>query len=1153
MTVDQLRASDPAVSAWVGASAGTGKTHVLTGRVLRLMISGTTPDKILGLTFTKAAAAEMSNRIQARLARWATMAEAGLVAELSELQGMPPEPDQMIRARKLFAQVLDVPGGLKIQTIHAFCQSLLGRFPIEAGQAPHFEVLDDRTAAEYLRSARDAILMEARAQARGPLARALARISERGTENTFTTLIGELIRERAHLGRLLGHFTTLPGLEVATRRALGLEASATVENLLAAACAEDAFDRPKLKFAADVLAEGTKTDVEKAEKVYAWLAAEPLDRPRCYDDYRSVFLTSEGSLRKTLATKGTINRAPAIADILQNEADRVLMISEQLKLLEIANNTLALLTITQGLLQSFDATKRRHAVLDYDDLILATSRLLTAPDAAPWVLYKLDGGIDHILIDEAQDTNPEQWQVVRALAGEFFAGDSARQRLRTMFAVGDVKQSIYSFQRADPMEFVRHREHFAGHAGPVEHPFRKVELSLSFRSTSAVLDLVDETFSTVAAKTGLSFDDETLIRHEAARKGHAGCVELWPTEIPEELDEPRNWTPPVSQEQSTAPAARLAVRIADRIAAWISEGEILQSRGRPIRPSDILVLVRRRNEFVHYLVRALKLRHVAVAGIDRMVLTDQLGVMDLMALAQFVLLPEDDLTLATVLKGPFVGWNDDDLFALVYNRGTRTVWSVLKERSSPKAEKACDWLKGLLAMADYAPPFEFFSGILERRVPVQDFTGRQALIARLGDDANDPVDEFLSLSIGFEQNHVPSLQGFLSWLAAGQAEVKRDMDQGRDEVRIMTIHGAKGLQAPIVFMPDTTQMPRNTVGLLWSDDQEQADFGAKNLSPRLMFWPSGAKNAAGLCADIITEQKQKSGEEQKRLLYVALTRAEDRLYITGWENTKGRASDCWYDLVGEAFDRLPGVEDIDVPDWGLVRRFQTAQTVAPAAKDEIDEGVRQAEHLPQWARNMAPDEPTPPRPLIPSRPLDEDPPVASPLRASENKRRDNLRFRRGRLIHRLLETLPDISPDQRAGAAMRYLSQSALGLDVSEVENIAAEVERVMSHPEMAALFGPSSRAEVPIAGLVGKAAMSGQVDRLAITADDVLVVDYKTNRPPPDDVRGTANAYVRQMAAYRRTLAAIYPDHNIRCALLWTDGPELMELPKDMLDSVLF
>ncbi|WP_138380876.1 double-strand break repair helicase AddA [Luteithermobacter gelatinilyticus] len=1135
-TPEQTRAADPNASAWVGASAGTGKTFVLTNRVLRLMLSGTPPERLLCLTFTKAAAAEMANRLNDRLAEWAVCDEALLLHQLADLLGGLPDEQTCAKARKLFAEVLDVPGGLKIQTIHSFCQSMLGRFPLEARIAPHFEVIDELTARDYLKQARDVVLGEARAEANPELAEALGHISRRMTEQTFAELIGELVGERGRLERLMGRFRTVNRAILVLRRFLGLSPTESRKDIIAAACDNLAFNEVGLRLVMAALLEGTKTDRARGEAIARWLS-DPKGRPDFLVTYMGQFLKQDGEILARLITKKPAEAFPQAETILEAEAERLRLLSQKLRLVEMLENSEALLTIGAAFIGAYRDSKRRHAVLDYDDLILTVTRLLGRADVADWVLFKLDGGIDHILIDEAQDTNPEQWQVIRTLANEFFVGEGARDIPRTIFAVGDVKQSIYSFQRAEPREFVASRQHFAERAAAARLGFHEVSLDLSFRSTQAVLTVVDEVFRASERRLALAFS-EAEIAHIAHRTGEAGLVELWPTEQPREVSAPEDWAPPVIQEPSLSAEMRLATRIADKIQDWLDTGEILEARNRPITPGDILILVRHRSKFDDYLIRALKLRGIPVAGQDKMKLLEQLAVMDLMAVGNFVLLPEDDLTLAVVLKSPFVGFSEDDLYALCRGKAPgESLWASLLRRreEKPVFADAAAWLVQLTNAADFAPPFEFYSYLLG---PLD---GRERLLARLGEEAIDPMDEFLTLAMSYEQNNIPALQGFLSWLESGRLEIKRDMEQGKGEVRIMTVHGAKGLQAPVVILPDTCQRPKKGSKILWV---ETAD------GP-MMLWPGGAKNELGPARTARDRINQVRDEEYLRLLYVALTRAEDRLYVTGWEGRNGREAGCWYSLIEGAMQTLEGVVETEGWNDQPLRRYECAQTKAETPPPPAAAQERPVEPLPVWARTPPRAEPVPPRPLSPSRPDEEEPAVQSPLRAAARREQDQRRFHRGRLLHRLLEILPELAADKRMAAARRFLSQPAHDLPPEEQDRILNEVRTILEHKEFAPLYGPGSRAEVPLVGVIGTTPVSGQVDRLVITERDIMIVDYKTNRPPPADVTQVPMVYLKQMAAYRRILADLYPDRRVRCALLWTDEARLMELPEERLASI--
>jgi len=1128
-TRDQFLAADPSSSVWVSASAGTGKTHVLANRVLRLMLAGTLPHRILCLTYTRAAAAQMANRINETLGRWTLATDTELTAELEALFEAQVDAEILRRARRLFAQVLDVPGGLKIQTLHAFCQSLLGRFPVEAQLPPHFDLMDQRTAAELMAEASQSVLSRAQSASETPLAQALAFVSDRVMAPKFQELTENLSLVRGRLSRLLTAYHSVEGAAARLRQLLALADDDDDDSILAAACDEQVYDGAGLRMAADALLTGGKTDVERGQKIALWLA-DPDTRAANFSSYSTAFLTQKAMIRATLASKKVSERNPEVVAALETEAGRLIDVGQMRRRAVVALATESLLHISGAQLAAYGAAKSRHAVLDYEDLILETRKLLHLPGVAPWILYKLDGGIDHVLIDEAQDTSPDQWRVVAALADEFFVGQTAQDESRSVFAVGDVKQSIYGFQGADPAEFEAMHRYFAERARDADRPFRKVPLETSFRSTSSVLALVDEVFATEGARDGLTFQDEA-IRHVAFREGAAGLVELWPTIKPEVMDDVPPWSPPIEQIRGSTPEEKIADQIADTIRQWLDEGEILEAHGRQVTPGDILVLVRRRTDFVAHLVRALKQRRVPVAGADRMVLTEQLAVMDLIALGNFVLLPEDDLTLAEVLKGPLIAMDDEQLYVIAYDRGRQTLWNSLRGQASEGGiyADAVDFLGAQLAHADFTPPYEFYARVLGG------CGGRRRMVGRLGPEANDPIDEFINLALEYERAHPPSLQGFLHWIEAAETEVSRDTEYARDEVRVMTVHGAKGLEAPIVFLPDTTGKPIQDDSFLWLNDE---DLPAGEESPGLFAWPIKRDNETGVCDLARMELRTQREREYRRLLYVALTRAEDRLYICGWETRNGRAQGCWYDLAADAFDRLSGVEEIDQGEYGVRHRLTNPQTAPVKTAIEVAEAVP-VPPVPSWAGHVPSPEPVPPRPLAPSQPDTDPPPVLGPADHAP----ESGGLVRGRLAHRLLQLLPDIAPDQRLTSAQRFFAQAAPDWGARQSEVLIDEVFAILDHPDFAPLFGANSQAEVPIAGMVGEFAISGQIDRLVVSDHKVLIVDYKTNRAPPVREADIPTAYRSQMATYRAALAEIFPSHQIHCALLWTEGPSLMPL----------
>ncbi|TAJ38958.1 MAG: double-strand break repair helicase AddA [Reyranella sp.] len=1156
-TVAQRQATAPAYSAWVEANAGTGKTKVLTDRVTRLLLDGVKPERILCLTFTKAAAAEMRNRLAGQLGRWAMADDAQLDKEIAELIDRPPEEGERLVAHRLFARVLDAPGGINILTIHAFCQALLKRFPLEAGVAPGFDVLDDGEAATLLKQAEND-QMEALARRDAPLALrdALATVANKVSITEYTDLMEKLLGERAWLLTRIADEAGLARERMRLAGELGCDPEDSAGAILSSACLDTAFDVRLVREAATALSHGSPTDATRSTIILEWLDDAEARHGR-FDDYCKAFFTKEGQILARLATKAAQKKMPDVADVLRGEAERIRAALDRANGAALVERTMALLRLGLDIVERYGRAKRRRGALDYDDLIVATRRLLESAGSAAWVLYKLDGGLDHVLVDEAQDTNPDQWEVIRRLTEEFFVTGSGDERNRTIFAVGDTKQSIFSFQRADPRKLAEMHDWFAGrsrerHRDNSAKRLKRVDLNVSFRSTAAVLDAVDWVFATEAAAKGLA-GPEQEVWHRPSRVGQPGRVELWPI-VAAEASGTDTTDLQAKPDTLRAPHERLARLIATHMHSLIG-AERRANTGELLNAGHFMVLVRRRNALVTALVRELKREGIDVAGVDRLDLGSELAIQDLLALARFVLLPQDDLNLACLLKSPLVGLDEEALFALAYDRKGH-LWRTLRSRSDdPRFGFAHARLSAWLARADFTTPFDFFAEALGPE------GGRMRLLERLGREAGDPIDELLSRALQYQQTEPGSLQGFLRWFEAGGAEIKRDLDQNRRrEVRILTVHAAKGLQAPVVYMPDTTRVPAGHERLLVADDGEARLWlpRANDANERARAWRDRAKARAL--------------EEQNRLLYVAMTRAEDRLYVGGWTGAKKQDAGCWYERIEAG---LRSSVDTTLPAYGP-QRLRAVGRDFDFAKDLVRDGwsgpgfelvgpgeialPRQTElemptenKLPGWWDKPAPGEPDPPTPLAPSQPLPDEaaaqPRSYSPLAADDAKR-----WQRGLLLHELLRHLPAVAPAERPAVAQRFLAQPAHGLTADEVEHWADEALAVTEAPAHAALFAKGSRAEVPLIGTVqtprGTFTVSGQVDRLAVTAGEVLIVDYKTNRPPPDSADGVALAYRRQLALYRSLLQAIYPGRSVRAFLLWTAAPRLMEIDGKILDK---
>lgn len=1124
----QREASDPAVSAFVGASAGSGKTRLLTDRLLRLMVGDAKPERILCLTFTKAAAAEMSLRLQARLGTWVTLDDAALQRALRDL-AIDPTESAMRRARSLFAKVLDLPGGMRISTIHAFCQSLLRRFPLEAELSPHFQLAEARDASEAMSDAREDLLASVRP--RGPsnapsdLEVALRALAGVAKLDRFGELVTELKRG-ARAWRQADSLDTGPA--AARRRILGVTEYDRASVIAAAVhWPQEAALRTAAREVANLGAAKVK---QNASQMLEWLNLNHIGRADAWHVWRRLFLKADG---QPFAASSLVNVAldrdrPALSPLLLAESERVLAIEDAACAADVAMMSEALSTLAGPLLDRYDTRKQQSGLLEFDDLIGHSTRLLVDPGAA-WVLYKLDGGLDHLLLDEVQDTAPEQWEIAHNLTQEFFAGAGASEVARTVFAVGDRKQSIFSFQGADVAGFDRAHRRLEERVRGAGQQWAAPELHVSFRSTTPVLALVDAVFDDPIAAAGVVQPGETMI-HRADRAGHAGCVELWPLTDAPPPEPPASWSAPERNQSAVSSVQKLA----DDLAVWIREqtggGVMLESKGRPLRPGDIMILVRRRDAFPAAVVRSLKALGVPVAGLDRMVLTEQPAVQDLMALGDALLLPQDDLSFACLLTSPLGGLDDNDLMALAIGR-TRPLWEELRDRheETPAWSDAWSFFNILLSRVDYVTPHALFAEALG---PLR---GRAKLLARLGVEAAEPIDELLNAALSHGKIHPPTLQGFLQWLRRSGAEITREAEAAGNQVRILTVHGAKGLQAPLVVLPDTTGTPKNSDGLLWTPDPA--------TGMPVPIWVPRSEFHCDATRRLRAEATRKQEEEYNRLLYVALTRAEDRLVICGAMPKRGAPKDnCWYSLIARGMARLTGAAE------GAGARFETPQ-VAPVPERRADAAAATSPP-PDFLGQPPPPEPSRPLPLAPSRPEGVEfgpaPVSASPLARVED---GTDRFKRGSSIHALLQHLPALPVAGRRDAALRFLRRQGNNLPPDAPAAIADEVMAILHHPALAPLFGPDSRAEVPLTGVVGDVVVGGLVDRIVVLPDRVLLADYKTNRRPPVSAEATPVTYLRQMASYRAVLRSIFPDRPVDCALIWTREARVTVLPSALLD----
>lgn len=1113
-TRNQIAAADPLRSTWLTANAGSGKTRVLTDRVARLLLAGTAPERILCLTYTKAAATEMQNRLLGRLGQWAMLPEPALRAELAAL-GEAGEPDlapDLADARRLFARAIETPGGLKVQTIHSFCAALLRRFPLEAGVPMGFSELDDRSAG-----ALRARILEDMAEAGDPVIADLTRLHSGDDIDRFLASLSET------------DFASPPD-PAAIWAALDLPAGLTADALLAQVFSGDEGDL--FDALIPLLLAGKSTDVKLAQTLLTgnWRAPDMgALRILCGSllfggTAKAPFAAKIGAIPTKALREGAC--APFMAD-LEALMERVELARPHLHALAAAEKTHALHRFGHAFTLRLAQAKAAHGWLDFDDLIRRTALLLEESSMAQWVLWRLDGGIDHILVDEAQDTSPEQWRVISRLTDEFTSGAGAHDRPRTLFVVGDPKQSIYSFQGADIAVFEEMRDRFAAGFEAAQQPMQQRGLAHSFRSSPAILRLVDAVFQGEAAQ-GLG----DAPRHIAFRAGLPGRVDIWPAIPPPDKPEEGDWTRPIDAPAENAAEVELARAVARQIADMLGTPILDAKSGqpRPIGPGDIQILVQRRGALFEALIGALKSAGLPVAGADRLKLAAELAVRDITAVLAVLATPEDDLALAAALRSPLFGLSEDDLYRLAVGRkGREFLWARLRHSSHHAAR---DLFNDLAGQADFLRPHDLIARLLTRH------GGRAALLARLGPEAEDGIDELLSQALAYEQVETPSLTGFLVWLESDEVEVKRQLPGGAGGlIRVMTVHGSKGLESPVVILPET--------------QKRRAPQGGRTVAVEGMpVWRGTASDRCDAVALAVGAWEARQEEERRRLLYVAMTRAESWLIVAAAGET-GDGLDSWHSVIASGAERAE-----------LTRSTVRIESVGDALRLSFGDWPDAAEaapappvlrhEVPDWALRMPPPPPEYTAPIAAS-----GLGGAKVIGAASDGDREAAMLR-GTRLHLLLEHLPHHPAPDWPRLAPAVLAGAEGGLpDGPELADLLAEAQAVIGAPDLAVVMRPGPDDEVlaevaltaPLAGL---GVLNGVVDRLIVGPDRILAVDYKTNADVPSKPQATPLGILRQMAAYRAALHGIWPDRRIETGILWTATRSLMVLPGDLLDQAL-
>ncbi|MBX4335297.1 double-strand break repair helicase AddA [Bartonella raoultii] len=1137
----QATATHPKINVWVSANAGSGKTHVLSERVIRLLLNGTPPGRILCLTYTRAAAAVMQSRIFRTLSSWNELDDAQLKIVLTQLEKKTVTAQKLTYARQLFARALETPGGLKIQTIHAFCESLLHQFMLEANIAGHFELLDDTNRKKLLQEARSQLLAHHDAQP------ALKKLLEVVNERAFNQLLYEATEKRHKLSDFLSSVLSKNG-EEQLYALFHLAPNETCQQLLEKI---QQTARLPLYVLTHCQTNGNKSLKDMIAK-FSQLK-DTCDETNIINIISDIYFKTTGDPRH-FSGKKSDEIWPFIQQTIEEKQRELSVLLEKYQCSKNITFNMTAFKLCAIYLKIYENLKKSNGFLDFDDLIERTLHLLQRNGASQWVHYKLDRGLDHILLDEAQDTNPEQWQIIQLLSQEFFTGHSQRTNIRTLFAVGDEKQSIYSFQGAAPENFAANGQIIQKKAQKAQQKFEKIQLNYSFRSTADVLKSVDLVFATPENYKGLSAENTKTV-HEAIRVHSPGEVILWDAFPKEKSVLPNDWSATV--DYLDTPEIRLAEKIAETIAGWLHKGEKLPAKGRLMRASDIMILVRKRDHFVSALSRALKQRNIPVAGADRLQLLNHISVRDLMALARFVLQPQDDLSLACVLKSPLFALSEEELFQLAAHR-KGSLWQNLCTHSSSQVsfKKAFENLNNYRSLVDKIPVFEFYSHILNND------KGRQKILAHLGSEANDVLDAFMDYTLTIQKTGLPGLQAFLETLTENDPEIKREFDQNHEEIRIMTIHAAKGLESAVVFLVDPgsaiwhSQHAPHLLKVPLNNAQENDKQG--------FIWHPNAKFDTKPSKKALSSLKERASEEYRRLLYVGMTRAEDRLFICGYSSEQ-TSSHTWLQLVKEAL--MPHAVAINNPEEDIAawRYCITPFSCAPINKELPSTEHQTLPPLPAFFSHKVSEEPLLPKPLRPSvasLSIETDPEFSanpkyltiSPVLGETNSNRAFF-IEYGNVVHRLLQYLPHCPSPKRQDYARHYLNTKASHWLESQREKALSHVWKILDHSYLKPLFSNHARAEVPLMGMVkihGKEqAVSGQIDRLYIAENSIIFADFKTGNSPADEA-SIAPHHLLQMALYRKLLQTIHPNKDIQALLIYSKEIKIFKIPPEKLEALL-
>jgi ATP-dependent helicase/nuclease subunit A len=1018
----QRLGADPSASVSLLASAGAGKTTVLCERFLNLVASGALPEKILCITYTKSAAREMLERILAQS-----------------------------QQTDYYQKIIACKHRLKIQTIHSFCLEMVARHSDKSG-FPRRQLINTSLRFHTLNNILDGVLYSSMREA---LQNSVTELSSSFAISTIKQRIISVISNEGNALRV--YFSQHNG-----------DPQHIKSRIFSLHDAHEEYDYPSK--CREILNHITRYGLQQIEHQDIAKLEEAVQvlNSQNYEAIRALCLTQEDKTRKFI-TKAMLQKHPTTSQIIMEIQQQVYEHEKAYSFHMCAKRNWAFITLTQEVLEHYITFKQQHYLMDYDDIIQDATNLIASD---PEILYQLDYEIDHILLDEAQDLSTYQWDFIRHISEEFFAGTGAQNRNRTVFFVGDTKQSIFSFQGADPQLLV-HYSHYFKKLVLMVGKWHDVALNLSYRSEPNIVALVNKIFNTTM---------QDFPQHIAHKNG-IGQIKVWPlikvNEIGQNTDGQKTsmWQMPSKELDSMDLEVQLASEIATMVHKWVTQGRKLLGSNQVILPSDIMILVRKRSRYVDILAAKLRGLGLKVNTPIHGKFTDYLVVQDVMALVEFFLNPDDELNLAGLLKSPWFGYTEKQLRDACHGR-VKSLLENLVEHDVQAYERLCYFHN---MRKQYTTLYALLHHLLFVEAYVDGF------INFFGSECMRYLDHLLEGIHEYENKNISgNLRQLIEYIEFYHPQ--NTVHKSKDTIEIMTVHAAKGLQAPIVILADATAQ-----GAGPNNDGVYFTLGELYFSP-------GGRHKSDAYNNILLYEAYKREQEDMRLLYVALTRAESELHVFGAKKSANAGN--WYNIIEQ---HLGGDEN-----W---------EECYAATVSEAPQTSTAFLYLNHHVRSVK-------------------------LGGSDLSTQKEILA--GEIVHAILEKLDLLSSEIQRHSYQKVLRRK-YGRDFDEADLNALWDEALNVYHHFPQFFGKKnimSEQSIAVLDGVGNVALL-RMDKVIAQDDEIIVLDFKTDATVPTTMDAVRVEYKEQIERYLKHMKNIFPNKVIAGYLLWTKDLKLILMQK--------